>query len=109
MRDQKIGLALLNGLLFIVGTLGLIGGSMQSKAHSIRVPETKFDGIQCDRLIAVFKEAYLEAGFQFVKETKQGIVTTVVFHFSIPEYAGKMPAVASFAFTSPPEGDQNSV
>lgn len=63
--------------------VALIGGSMQSKAHSIRVPETKFDGIQCDRLIAVFKEAYLEAGFQFVKETKEGIVTTVVFHFSI--------------------------
>lgn len=91
----------------------LAGGMMSAGAITAVVQPTQFAGLDCDELVSAYKHAFVDAGFDFEKEKIQNlrghVVTTLVFRFSLPEFRGKEPGIASFLFDSRVPKDQDRV
>jgi hypothetical protein len=100
--------ATLSSLVFGVGVTVLTGGMMSAGAAGRpQVTTTDYDGVGCNEVLSVYKQAYAEAGFRFRRQTESkeqgaggGTFTRMEFEYSSREHAGKKPAVTSFVFIS---------
>lgn len=103
MSEQEFGCTASRRAAVAVAGVALLGGWIGARANSIEIHPTVYEGMDCDRLISVYKRECSAAGFSIAKETVKTVfgqrMSTIEFHFALPEYRDKPPGAVSFMFT----------